>query len=82
MALVDETIGAEDAIAVTPSDTADLELGLCKGIWVGVAGNVQITTARGRTAVYVAMTAGVTHPIRAKRIWSTGTTATSILALY
>lgn len=82
MALIDETISIEDGVVVTASDTADLEFGVCKGIWVGTAGNVQITTANGRVLVLTSMLAGMVHRVKARRIWSTNTTAVTIVALY
>lgn len=82
MSLVDETISVEGVISVTPSDTVNLALGACRGIWVGVAGDVKVTTPRGNEVTYPAVVAGLAHPIKAVRIWSTGTTATTILALY
>lgn len=71
---------ARDAQAVTPSDSSNLASGTCAGLWVGGAGDVAIITELG-TTVTVAGAVGPV-PIRASRVLSTGTTATSILALY
>jgi len=66
------------AAAVTPSDTADLSEGGI-GLYCGVTGNVKITTLDDDTITMIGLAAGVWHPIQAKRVFATGTTATSIL---
>lgn len=70
------------AVAVTTSDVADLTVSPCRGIYVGVSGDVKIDTPAGDTVTLTGLAAGMMHPIGAKRIYSTGTTATGILALY
>lgn len=71
---------ATHVLAATPSDTADLTHA-SRAINVAGAGAVRVTTIGGTTGiVYVA--AGVPFPIRATRIWQTGTTATGIAVLY
>lgn len=67
--------------AVTPNDGADLAF-FCRGIILGVAGDVKVTDMDGNAVVLPSLAAGVVHPIRAKRIWATGTTATNIVAGY
>jgi hypothetical protein len=74
--------GIYDASDVTPSNTVDLPDGPCRAIWVGVAGDVKITTLGGTDIVLPAMVAGMWHPQPAKRIFATGTTATGIKAGY
>lgn len=73
---------AFDFKSVTPNDSTDLPDGPCRGIWVGVAGDVKINTPSGTTIVVPALIAGMVHPIAATRIWSGSTTATTILAVY
>lgn len=66
---------------VTPSDSTDLTY-YTQSIYVGVTGDVRLTpidVADGSYVLYKALAAG-RYNIRAKRIWSTGTTATNILA--
>lgn len=66
--------------AVTPNDTADLP-SVTRGLNVATSGTVQVTTTQGETAaIFVA--AGITFPIRAQRVWATGTTATGIVGLF
>ena len=67
-------------VAVTPNDGSDLA-NPCRGIYVGVTGNVKVTLRGGEDVTFVGLAAGVLHGIRATRIWSTGTTATSIVAV-
>lgn len=65
---------------VTPNDATDLPVA-SRAVNVAVSGNVRVTTVGGSTeAVFIA--AGVPFPVRATRIWSTGTTATGIVVMY
>ena len=82
MSLIDDTTPARDIVPVTPSDTVDLPDGDCRGILVGVAGIVRITTVTGQDRTITLLMAGVVHPIRARRIWASTTTATGISAAY
>ena len=67
--------------AVTPSDTTNL--GPVRGIYAGVSGNIAVR-CKGDAAptTLVGIAAGVWHPMRAEYIYSTGTTATDIVAGY
>jgi len=69
-----------DAFDVTPNDGVDLTE-VSRGLIVGVSGDVQIDTNEGTTIVMPALLAGFIHPIRAKRVYSTNTTATGIKAV-
>lgn len=65
--------------SVTPSDAADLSWAT-RAISVSGGGIVRLTTVSGdEGSIFVA--AGVPFPIRARRIWASGTTATGIVAL-
>jgi len=69
--------------AVTPSDTATFTLGLTRGIWVGVGGNVSVTEADGTTTTtYIGVPSGYLLPVQCVRVRSTSTTATSMVAVY
>lgn len=64
---------------ITPDDATDLARP-CRALNVAAAGTVRVTTIEGDTGtVFVA--AGGAFPIRATRVWATGTTATGIVAL-
>ena len=60
----------EDVFAVTLSDSTDLTVP-SRALYLPVAGTVKLTTVSGNERS-VALIAGW-HPIRAKRIWLTGT---------
>lgn len=73
---------ATGAVAVVPSDGADLARGIAKGIYVGVAGNLRVTLAGGDTVTFTGIAAGTVHPLAVKRVFATQTTATDIVAVY
>ena len=64
---------------VTPDDANDLPV-ISRALNVATAGTVRVTTSGGDTAT-VTIVAGVAFPVRARRIWATGTTATGIVAM-
>jgi hypothetical protein len=68
------------AAAVTPSDSVDLG-DVTRALYVGVAGDVTVVMLDGQTVTFTAMPVGW-HPIRAKRVKSTGTAATNIVACW
>ena len=74
---------ARSSTAVTPSDTAQVQF---NALYVGVSGNIAIKHTLGATAVtYVAVQAGSILPVESGNggglVMSTGTTATSIVAM-
>lgn len=64
---------------ITPSDSTDLGQ-VTRGLNVAVSGFVRLTTKDGDTGTIFVAQGGV-FPIRAARIWATGTTATGIVGL-
>lgn len=72
---------AYGAFAITPSDTVNF-LFQVRGIYVGAAGNVVIVTDDNEAITFVGCVAGSILPVRAKRVNSTSTTATSLVGLY
>jgi len=69
------------AVAVTPSDSADLTQ-TTRSLYIGVAGDVAVYMTGATTSVtFVGVPIGVL-PIRVDRILATGTTANSIVALW
>ena len=78
---IDHLGPARHGTAVTPSDTADLTVA-SRGLIVGSSGNVQVTFVGGETVVLPSLAAGVLHAIAASRIWSTNTTAATIVAVW
>ena len=71
---------ATNATSVTPSDSADLSF-IPRGIYVGGSGHLAILDREGESIVFSNLAAGVIHPLAPKRVLSTGTTATNIVAV-
>lgn len=73
----------EHLFAVTPSDGSDLSH-VTRAIYIGSTGSIQLTTLGGETVTLQSgvLSAGIPHPIRATRIWATGTSAGNIWAGY
>lgn len=68
------------AATVAPNDAADLpEVTL--SLYVGTAGALKVTMFDGSVVTYPAIAAG-RHHLRVKRVWSTGTSASGIVAEY
>ena len=64
---------------ITPDDTTDIAQP-SRAINVAQSGTVRMTTTGGSIAtLYVA--AGIGFPVRATRIWATGTSASGIVAM-
>lgn len=53
-----------------------------RGIWVGVAGNVNVVMEGGGTVLFTGALAGTVIPVRATQVASTSTTATNLVALW
>lgn len=74
------------AAAITPSDTVNISLPgaavQVSAVYVGGAGAVVAVYQDGTTATFAAVPVGTVLPISVKRINSTSTTATNLLALY
>lgn len=70
---------ASRLVAITPSDTVDLAL-TSRALNVAAAGTVRLSTLGG-DVVTVFVAAGTAFPVRAVRIWQTGTTATGIVVM-
>lgn len=70
---------------ITKSDTVNFDVnlngGLCDAIWVGGAGIVVAVFQDGSTNNFTCV-AGSLLPVRAKRVNSTTTTATLMVAMY
>lgn len=72
---------AARAFSVTTDDATDIAT-VTRYVYVGVAGDLKVTTTDGDTVTLVGLAAGVMHPLRVRRIWQNGTTAQSIVGLY
>lgn len=69
------------AFDITPNDSTDLTHNT-RGIYCGGGGNLKVDMVGGGTVTFTSIAGGVIHPIQVKRVYSTGTGATSIIGLY
>ena len=72
---------AGGAVAVTASDATADPSGPFRALWVGGAGTVKLNTLENNDVSFVGVPAGTILPVGCTRVWSTGTTATSIVGL-
>jgi hypothetical protein len=75
----DATRAAADAVAVTTSDVTVIPV--TRSLYIGTGGTVVVRMARGTTATFTNVAAGI-FPVQVDQVLSTGTTASGILALY
>lgn len=73
------TVSAHGAISVTPSDVTVFPI--CRALYVGSTGALAVRMADGQTVTFAAVPVGI-FPIQVDQVLSTGTVASSILALY
>lgn len=76
--MADRSNPAVRGVAVVP-DVAFAD-GVCRALWVGVTGNVTCVMT-GVAVTFVAVPVGIL-PVACTRVNNTGTTASSIVALY
>jgi hypothetical protein len=69
-----------DAVVIVPSDSVNLTTAAV--IYVGVGGNVKVTTAQGTAITFTGVLAGSVIPVQVMRVWSTGTTATNMVGIF
>lgn len=72
---------ATNGASVTPNDNVNLSR-LTRAIYVGGAGDLNVDLEDGVTLLFVGIPAGSLLPLRARRIRSTSTTATNVVALW
>lgn len=77
----DITQSAVGGFAISKSDTVNFSF-ITRAIWVGGAGDIAVVWTDDTTTILSAVSAGALLPIGAKRINSTGTTATLMVGLY
>lgn len=78
----DDTVPATGVAAVTPSDVALLPGGTCRSLYVGSGGDVAIVAADGSTATFTNILGGTYIVVMVQQVMATGTTASSIVAMY
>lgn len=87
---IDTPIAYNQWVVITPSDTVSIGESAAgdgkarppRAVYVGGAGNIVAVMGDGTTATFSAVPAGTVLPIQPRRINSTSTTATLMLALY
>jgi hypothetical protein len=67
------------AAPITPSDDVDCPATTWISFSQSGSQTLRITTVGGDELTITGLAGGVLHPIRAKRVWSTGTTVTTIV---
>lgn len=67
-----------DAVAVTPSDTAQQNFA---GLYIGTIGDVAVKGKSGVAVTFKAVPAGTFIPMNVNTVMATNTTATNILGL-
>lgn len=73
-------ISAQAAVSITPNDSTVINT--VRGIYVGVTGDVKVDMSDGSTVTFVGLSSGGIHPIAARKVYATGTTATGIVGVY
>jgi hypothetical protein len=81
IAVKDEAAPAYGAAALTLHDTDELT-NYSRWLYVGGTGNLKVTTIDGSVVTFSSIPAGTLLPIRVKLAWSTGSTATNVVALF
>ncbi len=75
-----ETFTARGSVAVTKSDTDDLTH-VSRALQIGTGGDIKMTFADGSVDTWYNVAAGICS-VQVKRVWSTGTSASQISAVY
>ena len=75
------TSPANNAFSITPSDVADLPF-VTRAVYFGGSGDLRILTAAGEDVTFLFVPQGVILPVRAKKVFASGTTATSLMGMY
>jgi hypothetical protein len=73
------TAPAGYGVAVTLSDSEVIPM--TRALYVGVGGNIKVTDING-DVTYANVATGCVFPIQVSKVFATGTTASSIVALY
>ena len=75
------TSPAAGAAVANLHDTNQLTNGTCRSLYVGVTGDIKVTMANGDAVTFTNVAVGILA-VSCRQVWSTGTTATGIIALY
>lgn len=69
-----------DGVEITPNDSSIL-LFTTRGIYIAQDGDLSVQMQSGAVLLFRNLAGGIVHPIRAIKVFATGTTATGILGL-
>jgi len=72
---------ASDAAAVTPHDSTEFAV-RTRALYIGSGGALTVTMIDGSNVTFVGVVAGSVLPLRVIKVLATGTTASSIVALF
>lgn len=78
--MANQTDPARQFAAVTPHDTTNFPP--CRALYVGTGGNLVAVDLNGTAVTFVTVQSGSVLPIQCRRVNSTNTTASNIVALY
>lgn len=73
-----DVVSAREALAVT----FDTDLNVTRALFVGVGGDVKVRMVSGTDATFKNVSPGVPLPVQVTKVYASGTTASSLLALY
>jgi hypothetical protein len=68
---------ANKAVSVTAHDSTNIATGVTRGLLVKTAGDYVLLLGGDSATVTINLAAGVVHPLRVKRVNSTGSAATT-----
>lgn len=71
----------DEAASIAPSDTADLAVAT-RALYVGTGGDVRLRMLGGGEITLANVASGSLIPIRATRVFATGTSATQLVGLW
>lgn len=71
---------AKRAEAITPDDANDI-VTVTRALYVGSAGDVRVDMADGSDVTFSSVPSGTVLPLRVRRVYATGTTASGIVGL-
>ena len=84
--MIQEQLTNKSAFAPTPSDSVDFTQCRYGFLYVGGTGTVKVTTLSGDSPTFTAVPAGTvlggSIPLKIKRVWSTGLTATNMVVMH
>jgi hypothetical protein len=76
-----QLITIENVFNITKNDSADLTFNTI-AIYLGVSGDLRILDINNNEVILKSLVAGIWHPIRIKKVFSTNTSASDIVGAY